>query len=785
MPIMSDSVNGLDSSGENDLSFLMTDEERKSILPEKPHKYDTDDYYKRIFKMALNWYYYELERQGPNRVQMEMDVGMYDNKQFTEDDRDKLVQRFQVPIQFNETATIIDWMIGTQQRAPVDWRILPRTEDDVETAKVKTDVLKYISDVNESQHVRNKAFAQTVKAGVSYTEVCIQRVSSEEPFHHQHVDWRSVLPDSSNKHDDLSKGRYVFRWKWVDLDLALKMFPSRAGLIYRSAYKRTEADFSDVDDEDIPTGIVGVNDLDSKPLFGDVSKQINSQDILGSGTRTRVKLIECQYYDYERTTIVEEGPLKGAIYEKTDTALGEHLAKNNWGLVDKLEKRVHKIIFTEQGLISCGRSPDRHNRFSINALYSYRDDKTGLPYSPIRRWRDVQIDMNKKLAKANHLMQSKQVVMEENAISADQEDLLEDTIHDPNGVFTVKAGKKFELVEGSEFASAHVSMFQLESAFLQRSAGVNDENLGRKTNATSGIAVERRAENGNVVSTQLFNNVGYLVRLEGKTMLSLIEQYMTEKRVFRLTEGVKKKLKWLNVNEPVLGPNNETQYMNDITASMADFIVDEQDFSKTTRASMMESIAKMAQGLEASLALRVFLTALEYSDLPNKDEMVKELRQAAGIKGPDEEMTPEEKSQADQQMAMQAQIADAQAKAAMMATEKIAAEVREINAKAQEIEQRIQGSGGNESQMQDVLSIRQQANQEIETLREELRKAQADLNNKRMDIDATKDIEMEKARIESDTRERVAIIETSAQERIAKLNKGLDGIMTNNQVMAG
>ena len=54
---------------------------------------------------------------------------------------------------------------------------------------------------------------------------------TEDVLYSRYEDWRNVLWDSAAYEHDLSDARYVFRWRWVDEDVALTMFPQRRSQI--------------------------------------------------------------------------------------------------------------------------------------------------------------------------------------------------------------------------------------------------------------------------------------------------------------------------------------------------------------------------------------------------------------------------------------------------------------------------------------------------------------------------------------------------------------------------
>ena len=138
--------------------------------PAKPlHPCDSDEARKEHRKI-LQWYYLERERQAENRMQMAIDSDFYDNEQWAPEDAKEVKSRGQMPLNFNEVAPMVDWLIGTERRSRVDWAVLPRTEDDVKTADTKTKVLKYVADVNRVPFTRSRAFADAVKVGVGWVD---------------------------------------------------------------------------------------------------------------------------------------------------------------------------------------------------------------------------------------------------------------------------------------------------------------------------------------------------------------------------------------------------------------------------------------------------------------------------------------------------------------------------------------------------------------------------------------------------------------------------------------
>ena len=703
---------------------------------------------RREHRQLLEWWYLERERQAANRLEMAIDADFYDNYQWESDDAEAVVDRGQMPLVYNEVAPAVDWLIGTERRTRADWKVLPRTDDDVTGADVKTKFLKYISDVNRVPFVRSRAFADALKAGLGWVDDGVQDDPTKEVLYSKYEDWRNVLWDSAGYELDLSDARYVFRWRWVDEDIALAMFPGREAVIHAAG-----------DDVNSYDGEQGDEDM---WYLGDPIRESRSGVIRASGfavsieaRRRRVKLIECQYRKPTLVHVVADGPWRGTIIPELD-------GQENISAVPRLMMRVHFAVFTEAALLAWSPSKLRHNSFTLTPIWCYRRGRDRLPYGVIRRVRDIQADINKRASKALWLSNTNQIVADEGAV-ADWDEAREEASR-PDGVIVKRAGKSFELVRDYQGASAQVEMMTLSAQSVQKSIGVNNENLGRATNAVSGAAIEARQNQGAVGTTEPFDNLRFAIQIQGEKQLSLAEQFVSEDRVIRIT-GELGKIDWLRINRPEVMPDGSVRYLNDITASRADFVVSEQDYAGTLRQVMTESLNQLAQKLPPESALRVMTIGLQFSDLPNKHEVVDALRREIGDRDPNKPMTPE-----DEQAEMaRSEALQMQKEQAVLALEEQRARVREINAKAATMEADA-ASAGNAGAADSAMEARRLAADELDSMAEQLRKLQAEL----ADRTSTERTQIEVARIKADSAEHMKEIEVASRERMAAIAARLE-----------
>jgi hypothetical protein len=156
------------------------------------------------------------------------------------------------------------------------------------------------------------------------------------------------------------------------------------------------------------------------------------------------------------------------------------------------------------------------------------------------------------------------------------------------------------------------------------------------------------------------------VQIQGETQLSLIEQWFTDEKDFRITNkrGV---ASYMTVNDGL--PEN------DITRTKADFIVDEATWNASMRQAQAEQLGELMVKMPPQVALVMLDLFVELMDIPNREAIVARIRQVNGMSDPDAtEPSPE------QQAAQQAQ-----AEAQQMQRNMAQAELDEKQAKADKL----------------------------------------------------------------------------------------------------
>lgn len=663
--------------------------------PEPKHRLDSQEMLGRLSTLLI-WKEQEMERQAFNRYQMAVDEDYYDSLQISEEDAMELQQRGQAPCVYNEVKPTIDWMIGTERRTRIDYKVLPRRKDDLNQAETKTKLMKYLSDTNKSPASRSAAFASACKAGMGWLEIGVRGDKTDEPLFYRSQPWRHMLYDSNGIERDLSDSRYVFRWKYVDLDIAEAIFDSRKRLIKESVINGNNSLGADEQEDEL--WYMGARVTEPGQDFASASAgkyRPYDGSAFAYTRRDRVKIFECWYRMPVRIKKLRGGDLDGMRFNPDDPSHKTAIDEGAVSTYDRLEMQIRVAIFCDKGLLYEGESPFKHGRFPFVPIWSFRRSRDNAPYGPIRSMRDPQDSLNKRGSKALWLLSTNRTVMDENAV--DDIDEYREEVARPDAVIVKKAGKSLEISRDVQLAEEHLKLMDRDQRYIRNGGGVTEENLGRQTNADSGKAIIARQEQGGVITTELFDNHRYAVQLAGEIELSLIEQFFTEEKVIRLTgERGNPSFTEINTVDPETG-----EILNDITSTQADFKVSEQNYKESLRIAMFESmfdiVGRLAQ-FNPEISLKLLDLVVEMADIPNRDEFVQRIRSISGMRDPDKDPTPEEEAEdkrragiEEAQLQMQLETAKANLKEAIAKGDKLSADA--LNSKLEAFYAAVQAAG--------------------------------------------------------------------------------------------
>lgn len=632
------------------------------------------------WKRCRGLYLSELERQAENRREMERDEAFYDGDQWSPEELEILADRGQAPTVYNMIQTSVNWLLGTQRRSSMDYKILPRRADGAESAQRKTELFAHVRDMNHSQRARSAGFADAVKVGLGWLETGQSDEEDGSLVFDRSPSWRQILWDSRATDEPLQESRFISRTKWLDRDHAEVLWPERKSLIARSLHN-------------INTGGTGPGDEEMSDSAMDAVEFMDSQGILTRNSnedfaalRPRLRVVEFWFKRLEQVRVMRGGQFNGEVYDEWSAGHWDEIRTNTATVVTRPRETVWLMMMTEKGVLDLRRSPYRHNRYPFTPIWGYRRSSDGMPYGIIRAMRPINQAINKYASKGLHAISSNRLYMMEGSV-----DDVEETRNEaarPDGLVLYKQGfAKPERETDTTTAALMDGFFSRDASIMQTISGVTDEAMGRTTNATSGKAIVARQDQGALATSSLFDGLRYAELLHGEKMLVNIEQFYDREMQFRILDD-KDKPVWKTINDTPA---------TSITGFKADFVISQDEWRATVRQAQVQQLMDLMIQLAPvapQLALAMLPSLLGMMDIPKAQEFAQIARQITGTPDPDEDPNnPSPETLARQQAeAKQQQAADrmAQAELARAEAEAMRAQAEAKLKRDQSVRERVQ-----------------------------------------------------------------------------------------------
>lgn len=646
-----------------------------------------------ILRQLQDWWQEGRDMHADNRREQFIDSDFYDGDQFDPETRQELEDRNQAPLVYNIIHPTIQWVVGTERRTRIDWKVLGRGSEDVQSAQAKTSLLKFVTDTNNAGWERSAAFKDSVRVGVGWTEQFLRTDTLEEEVGIRHQRWAEMWWDPFSRQANMQDCRWMDRNKYVDIDYAIAMWPEHAQQLRASAVQFSEAEEEQVDEWDLPSIFMRSEHRDDpRRRFLGVTGSTNRW-------RTRVRIHETWFKRPKvqrrvRALIEDFSEINNAVFDPAEPMPDDIAKAKERGvisLIDSLTDTMWQAFWIPGTLLQCRTSPYRHNRFPFVPIWCYRRERDGMPYGLIRMVRDPQEDYNKRRGKALFAMSTHRVLYEDDAFHEDdEEDGLEQATM-PNGQVRLRPGglQKIQIDTMSDVAKGHLELAEQSKTQILETSGVTRDNLGQESSAASGRAILAKQQQGAVVTAEVFDNYRLAIQLSGQQVLSIIEQYMAMPKQIRIL-GPTGEAEFLIINEPHYDPmTGEVWFSNDVTKGQADFQVDQQDYRETQRMAMAEQLFEMIGRLPPEMAIMLMDLPIELSDLPNKDEFIRRIR---AMNGTDPQpVDPAQQAQQDQQQAQQQRQAQLQEEIALAKADKDRAAAERL--RTQSASERVAGLG--------------------------------------------------------------------------------------------
>lgn len=447
---------------------------------------------------------------------------MYAGRQWSEQDRQKLIEQQRVPITFNRTAILIDAVIGYEVNNRQETRYIPRTPGDAKVNELLTEAARYFRDACDAEFEESDAFRDMLISGMGWTN---DRLTDERnpdyDLVRDRVDPLRMLWDPSSRKPNLEDARFMMYETSMSKEEAKALVPEWDG-----EYMHADWLGDDVDDA------VGVENPRSS---------YKGADKENSATRD-VRVLEYQYV-VDKMEHVITNPETGETQSMEDEewfALSDEDVKAFSPFHMTRRTREWKRCF----VIGGEHFPKAHpypKGPTFHCITGKRDRNTGYWFGLIRGLKDPQMWSNKFLSQIMHLINTSAKPgydAEKGAIDNPQK--FEANAARPGAInyFTDGALQqgRVQRREAVGLPPDLANLMTYANESMQNVSGVNAELLGMADREQAGVLEYQRKQSAVTLLAPLFDSFRRYRKMAGRCWLYFMQQYLTDGRLIRITK---------------------------------------------------------------------------------------------------------------------------------------------------------------------------------------------------------------------------------------------------------
>jgi len=518
----------------------------------------------------------------------------YDGDQWSPEDKAALEAVGQPAIVINHIRGKINHLVGVAAQQDISIRCKPRGKADADLAFVASCVLDYIQDVNDWRTADIRAFKDSVITGLGWLEARKGLTLFRDPIKVGWVDYREILVDPYAKEPSYEDARFLFRYRWLDEDAAVEMFPEAKNIIENVGYSYRTSFFDRA-----------VDVLPLKLTEGWYDRR-----------RKRVLLVELQYKQFENCLVFWDG-MRAQPYSSRLHDAAVRLGKG-WVLKMRLP-RVRVAFLVGPYVIFDEPSPYLHGRFWYIPYICYVNRK-GVPYGVVRNLIDPQDEINKRRSKALHYLTARRVLAEDDAI--DDPDAFMEELASPDAFLTYRRGYNVQIENDMQLGREHFAIMQEAANEMQQISGIYPDAFGQPTNARTGVAIQTRTANTQASLADIFSNRLTAIKALGEIELALAKQFYTPDFVAQIIDDNPQAMSAsLRVQR---NPEGEIILRNDIASLDADISV-EVGPSVNERRLAMTQLVELMKSMPPEAAILMLDMVVDLSDVKDKDNIKQRL----------------------------------------------------------------------------------------------------------------------------------------------------------------
>lgn len=560
------------------------------------------------------------------------------------DDWDTMEREIRPHLSINHCQSVIDIMSGYQIQNRVDIKASPQGKEDDELAELVTALLRWEQEQCFVQRTISEMFEDGNIIGMDVAEVGIREdpVSvSGKPDVKRLAVGREILWDPHWTAYDLSDARYVLTYKWAYIEDVIAQWPEYEEEIRRAARQLGDAFAAATQ---VIQGIPGDN-------YGSVR-----------GHPVENPTAEGQFFDP-----VDQRVLVLEMWDKVQVP--RHLVADvATGRVTRYDTRLEALDVVKGDpthLRYDRRTTDKVRMATIlPALYltleedrvQYPNDDEAYPFVPyiakrkgdtvygvMRNLKDPQRVENKRWSQILFLLtrfvNMRPLVPKGSLDTPDQVSLSDASTTAPLYYNPDKGKPEWfappigEMVRVLQIIAGEMKLAEREVS------GVNTEALGLQSDVSSGVAIGRRQQQAQIITTRYFDNLSRTTQLVGQRLARRSMQTRTGEQIYRLTNrlGGSAFVRLNPIEARSMTEEQFREWQREVIAQgqpavlrtqdilKYDIVINESPSTPSARATGLMALLTIVEKMQ--MLLPAFIEEImELIEIPNKDKVLQRVR---------------------------------------------------------------------------------------------------------------------------------------------------------------
>jgi hypothetical protein len=568
------------------------------------------------------WFKEDMPQVSEWRKEAREDFAFYNGNQWSEEDLQVLRDQKRPAMTFNRIGPLVNAVVGSEINNRREVQYIPREVGDSAANEVLTAAGEWFRDQTGAEDEESDAFEDATICGMGWTDTRLD--FEEEPDGAPKIERMDTLKmawdcnASKPNLEDAQRLWYIDEKPYSELE---QMFPGVPKEMLHAGWAKTIGnDPSSPHDQDEADKYTGTQD-----------------DIADYSPRKMCTIVECRWLErvpYYRGPDLNTGQPRE--YSEQQVKL---IQSNIEGFkAVRQYKKVLKRAFIGSRVLA---EPDQplvpNGMFGWECITGYRDKVKRSFYGIVRPAKDPQRWANKYFSQVMFLLnsQSKGGIMAERGAFEDDRQA-EESWAKTDAITWAKNGAlgqnpKVIPKPTAQFPAGFFTLFQESKESISQVTGLSPEFLGTREVDQAGVLEAQRKQSSLNLLASLFNSLRRYRKRQGKTMLFLIQNHLSDGRLIRIVGDDKKQY------VPLTRDN--------VSSSQYDIIVDDAPTSPNEKERTWGIIMQMMPMVRDMLTPDVVLELLRYSPLPAS--MVENLQKKAA------EQAKQPKPPGPEEMAMQ------------------------------------------------------------------------------------------------------------------------------------